>query len=76
MLMKTLEKLSIVSKGMSGEEIKSIRLALGLRHEQFALLARVSETTIWRWEAGTRYPSRRQLSRLNELARDLQHVGD
>lgn len=53
---------------MTPEDIQTMRLALGLSHEEFAAELGVSANAVYRWELGDRHPKYDLLVKLNELA--------
>ncbi len=54
------------------EQIRAIRLALGLTVAQFAEKLGVDRNAVYLWEAGKRHPVYRRMVEINELAEGLE----
>lgn len=52
---------------MNPEDIKSIRLSLGVTQEKFAHLLGTTVVSVCRWESGKTKPSRLYIKELKEL---------
>jgi transcriptional regulator with XRE-family HTH domain len=52
---------------LTPQDIRGLRLAMGLTGAEFAQRVGVSEDTIWRWEKGNRHPNYKRMEKLNEL---------
>jgi len=67
---------------MTGEEIKALRLEMGLSQEAFAHVVGVSLQTIGRWESGNSKPNQlaiktlRKTKRRWEIQNERRHRGD
>jgi transcriptional regulator with XRE-family HTH domain len=59
---------------MTGEEIKTGRLAVGLTQEQLAQKVGVAAATIQRWEAGIHSSSPLALKKLKRVLRDSARI--
>ena len=60
---------------MTPTDIKAIRVALGLEHEEFAARLGVSANTVYRWELGDRHPNYGRQAKLNVLAAEARRAG-
>jgi DNA-binding transcriptional regulator YiaG len=57
------------------QQIIDLRAAMGLTAREFGERLGVSWNTVFRWEQGTRYPSRRHQVALNKLKLDAEKKG-
>lgn len=57
-------------------EIRALRLRLGLSADKFGALfePRVTGNTVFRWEQGVRFPSRRHQIRLNQIVEEQKQL--
>ena len=56
-----------IKKEVSAEDIKRLRLELGLSQNELAQKLRIAPSCIYRWESGRARPSRMSLERLNRF---------
>ena len=54
------------------DQIYELRMALGLSARAFGDLIGVTGNTVFRWESGTKFPSRRHQMELNKLLSKLE----
>ncbi len=55
---------------MTPEEIKALRVGLGLTQERFAALLGISFSTVNRWEKGVSKPSSLAIHRMKEIEKE------
>lgn len=55
--------------------IIDLREALGLTAAEFGALCGVTWNTVFRWEQGSRHPSRRHQETLNKLKKEAERMG-
>lgn len=60
---------------LESKEICELRKALGITAKQFAERCGVTLNTVFRWEGGSRYASRRHQAVLNELLKQAKDEG-
>lgn len=53
---------------LNAQDIRAIRISLGLNPTQFAARLNVSENTVRRWEIGDRRPRWEKMEEINHLA--------
>lgn len=54
---------------LSNEDIKVLRQSMQMNLREFAVVAKVTEATVCRWESGDRRPHYDAMKRLNDLWR-------
>lgn len=59
---------------MTGEEVKKIRMKLGLTQERFAHLLNMTMQTVNRWENGNFKPSRLAAEKLENLTKKQESI--
>lgn len=57
------------------DEIKALRVSLGLSQHDFAVRIGTTAPTIFRWEKGQRHPKGLYAKVLNDLARETESRG-
>ncbi len=57
---------------MTGEQIRALRLSLGLTQEQLAERLEVDRNTVARWERGERFADRWNTHQLQQLAATVE----
>lgn len=50
------------------DQIYELRMALGMTAQAFGQAIGVTGNTVFRWEAGSKFPSRRHQVKLNEMS--------